>query len=48
MQAFRRRLIQGALEEADGNQAQAARLLGLSYHQFRYYLGKSGRRAAVV
>jgi len=29
-----------ALHEAGGNQARAARSLGLSYHQFRYYRRK--------
>jgi DNA-binding NtrC family response regulator len=38
--AFARRLIHDALGQAAGNQAQAARSLGLSYHQFRYYLKK--------
>jgi len=37
---FERQLILGALEEAKGNQAEAARLLGLSYHQMRYYAKK--------
>ncbi|MBN1910488.1 MAG: sigma 54-interacting transcriptional regulator, partial [Pirellulales bacterium] len=37
MDAFATRLIAGAMTEAGGNQAQAARILGLSYHQFRYY-----------
>jgi transcriptional regulator with GAF, ATPase, and Fis domain len=32
-----RRLITDALRQTQGNQAAAARLLGLSYHQFRYY-----------
>ncbi|MCU0875226.1 MAG: sigma 54-interacting transcriptional regulator, partial [Pirellulaceae bacterium] len=35
---FARRLITEALSQSDGNQAAAARSLGLSYHQFRYYL----------
>ena len=30
-------LIGDALRRSEGNQAQAARNLGLSYHQFRYY-----------
>jgi DNA-binding NtrC family response regulator len=38
--AFRRRLVIEALKQAGGNQAQAARTLGLPYHQFRYYLRK--------
>jgi len=40
VEGFRRRLILDALEAAGGNQAQAARDVGLSYHQFRYYLKK--------
>ncbi len=39
---YRRGLIAGALETAGGNGAAAARSLGLSYHQFRYYLKKFG------
>jgi DNA-binding NtrC family response regulator len=35
--AYRRRLLAEALKNAGGNQAQAARALGLTYHQFRYY-----------
>ncbi len=35
--AYQRRLIADALKEARGNQARAARALGLSYHQFRYF-----------
>ncbi len=34
---FRSALISDTLKEAGGNQAEAARRLGLSYHQFRYY-----------
>jgi len=37
VEAYRRRLIADALKEAGGNQARAARLLGISYHQFRYF-----------
>jgi transcriptional regulator with GAF, ATPase, and Fis domain len=40
--AFSRRLILDSLSHSGGNQAQAARLLGLSYHQFRYYAKKLG------
>jgi DNA-binding NtrC family response regulator len=40
MDAFARRLIADALRQSAGNQAQAARDLGLSYHQFRYYRAK--------
>ncbi len=38
--AFSRRLILDSLSHSGGNQAQAARLMGLSYHQFRYYAKK--------
>jgi DNA-binding NtrC family response regulator len=37
MNLFGRRLILDALKHAGGNQAAAARILGLSYHQFRYF-----------
>jgi DNA-binding NtrC family response regulator len=37
IESFGRQLIEEALRHAGGNQAQAARQLGLSYHQFRYY-----------
>ncbi len=39
---FERRMVLDALEAAEGNQARAARELGLSYHQFRYYYKKYG------
>jgi DNA-binding NtrC family response regulator len=42
VEAFRGGLIRQALQEAAGNRARAARLLGLSYHQFRYYHRKYG------
>jgi DNA-binding NtrC family response regulator len=35
--SFSSRLLGDALADTSGNQAAAARLLGLSYHQFRYY-----------
>jgi DNA-binding NtrC family response regulator len=38
--AFRERLIRDALEQAGGNQARAARSLGLTYDQFRHYFRK--------
>ena len=38
--AFKQHLITGALAAATGNQAEAARKLGLSYHQYRYFLKK--------
>ena len=37
VESYRRRLLAEALKDAGGNQAQAARALGLTYHQFRYY-----------
>jgi transcriptional regulator with GAF, ATPase, and Fis domain len=37
VEAVEKKLIVSALEKAEGNKAEAARLLGLSYHQFRYY-----------
>ncbi len=40
VEAHERSLVLSALEEAGGNQAAAARRLGLTYHQFRYYLKK--------
>ena len=40
LDATGRRLIADAIQQAGGNQAQAARALGLPYHQFRYYLKK--------
>lgn len=40
LDAFARRLVSDAIKQAAGNQAQAARDLGLSYHQFRYYFKK--------
>jgi transcriptional regulator with GAF, ATPase, and Fis domain len=39
---FERKLVREALAEAKGNQAGAARLLGLPYHQMRYYAKKYG------
>ncbi len=42
--AYERRLVEHALAAAGGNQAEAARSLGLAYHRFRYYLQK-GRTA---
>lgn len=35
--AFRRQLIDDAMARSGGNQAEAARLLGLTYDQFRHY-----------
>jgi transcriptional regulator with PAS, ATPase and Fis domain len=49
IEALERELIDDALGRAGGNQAQAARLLGLSYHQFRYFhakhFGKRGKKS---
>jgi transcriptional regulator with GAF, ATPase, and Fis domain len=44
---FKRRLVQEALARAGGSQTRAARELGLSYDQFRYYLRRyaSGGRS---
>jgi DNA-binding NtrC family response regulator len=44
--AYERRLVEEALQEAGGNQAEAARHLGLAYHRFRYYLAKAHRAGA--
>ena len=43
-EAYELYLIREALSKAEGNQAEAARLLGLSYHQLRYFLKKYGDR----
>ena len=40
--AFQRGLLQQALEACGGNQAEAARRLGLAYHRFRYFAQKLG------
>jgi DNA-binding NtrC family response regulator len=40
--AYKRRQIQEAMARAAGSQRRAARELGLSYDQFRYYLRKYG------
>jgi len=45
IEARERELIVAALAEAGGNQAQAARLLGLSYHQFRYFHAKHAAKS---
>jgi len=42
VEVFQKRLIADALANAGGNQARAARKIGLSYHQFRYFLKKYG------
>lgn len=38
--AYSKQLLSDALQQAEGNQAQAARLLGMSYHQWRYFAKK--------
>jgi DNA-binding NtrC family response regulator len=40
VEAFERQLVREAMTAAGGNQADAARRLGLAYHRFRYYAGK--------
>jgi len=40
LSSFARELIESALHAAGNNQAEAARRLGLTYHQFRHYLKK--------
>ncbi len=40
VRAYEKRLILTAMDEANGNQAKAARSLGLPYHQFRYHYGR--------
>lgn len=42
VEIFQKSLISDALENAAGNQARAARKIGLSSHQFRYFLKKYG------
>ncbi len=45
---FKISLILEAMKEAQNNQAQAARVLGLGYHQFRYYLNKYHPKLTVL
>ncbi len=40
VEAFKESIIKKALAETGGNQAMAARTIGLSYHQYRYFLKK--------
>jgi DNA-binding NtrC family response regulator len=40
VEALERQLIRDAMAASGGNQADAARRLGLAYHRFRYYAGK--------
>jgi transcriptional regulator with GAF, ATPase, and Fis domain len=40
VEGFERQLIRDALNAAGGNQADAARRVGLAYHRFRYYARK--------
>jgi DNA-binding NtrC family response regulator len=42
VEIYQKRLISDALEDSGGNQARASRAIGLSYHQFRYFLKKYG------
>jgi DNA-binding NtrC family response regulator len=42
IEAYKRRLLEMALEEAGGNRAQAARSLGLTYDQIRHQLKRLG------
>ena len=44
VEAYKRKLILDAFSQANGNQAEAARQLGLSYHQYRYFYGKYQRQ----
>ena len=44
MDAYARRLLSDALTAAGGNQARAARLLGMSYDQFRHHFRKHKMR----
>jgi DNA-binding NtrC family response regulator len=40
VESFKEHMIKDALASSGGNQAKAARSIGLSYHQYRYYLNK--------
>ncbi len=40
VETFKERIIKDALTTSGGNQARAARSVGLSYHQYRYFLRK--------
>lgn len=42
IEAYGQELIRDAMRQAEGNQAAAARLLGLTYDQFRYHHKKLG------
>jgi transcriptional regulator with GAF, ATPase, and Fis domain len=46
VECFKRNLILSALAECNNNQRAAARSLGLSYHQYRYFLGKYRNRSS--
>jgi DNA-binding NtrC family response regulator len=46
VEGFKSQMVLDALRDAGGNQAGAARALGLSYHQFRYYIRKYGKSQA--
>ena len=40
VESFKAKLIMDCLKDSNNNQAEASRRLGLSYHQFRYFLKK--------
>jgi transcriptional regulator with GAF, ATPase, and Fis domain len=48
LEAFKRRLVQDALTKAGGSQIRAARSLGLTYDQLRYYVRKFGPGARAI
>jgi DNA-binding NtrC family response regulator len=48
VEALKASLIQDALEAAGGNQAAAARHLGLTYHQFRHFFRKFTRSGSLA
>ncbi|MHC4473594.1 MAG: sigma-54-dependent transcriptional regulator [Planctomycetota bacterium] len=45
VESYKRRLILETLADADGNQAEAARRLGMTYHQFRHQYRKYAGRS---
>lgn len=44
LEAFAKQMLTEAMNQSGGNQAAAARLLGLNYHQIRYYVKKYSRK----
>ena len=42
MRAFEKALLRNALEDAGGNQREAAEHLGMTYDQFRHHYKKYG------